>query len=110
MKEVGVIYVFVFLLGYYVGIFNKDIIVDFFYSVVFKFFILLFVYNFFGVVNGVDFDFDIIFCIVVYFCVVGVKLMCGNIGKFVCFVVDILKVCNGKYDFFVVGGSVDFVF
>ncbi|KAK0663888.1 hypothetical protein QBC41DRAFT_234280 [Cercophora samala] len=108
-KEAGATHALVLPPGYYAGILNKDIIVDFFHSVASKSPIPLLVYNFPGAANGVDLDSDTILRIAAHPRVVGVKLTCGNTGKLARLVVDTPKVRNGKHDFFVAGGSADFV-
>lgn len=108
-KEAGATHALVLPPGYYAGILTKDIIVDFFHSVASKSPIPLLVYNFPGAANGVDLDSDTILRIAAHPRVVGVKLTCGNTGKLARLVVDTPKVRNGKHDFFVAGGSADFV-
>ncbi|KAK4192862.1 hypothetical protein QBC35DRAFT_373016 [Podospora australis] len=108
-KEAGATHALVLPPGYYAGILNKDLIVEFFHNVASQSPIPLLIYNFPAAANGVDLDSDTLLRIAAHDGIVGVKLTCGNTGKLARLVAETPKVRNGKRDFFVAGGSADFV-
>jgi 4-hydroxy-2-oxoglutarate aldolase len=95
--------------GYYAGILSKDAIVSYFNAVADASPIPILIYNFPPAAHGVDLDSDTIIRIAAHPRVVGVKLTCGNTGKLARVVADAPKARGGRDDFFVAGGSADFV-
>ncbi|KAK1757899.1 hypothetical protein QBC47DRAFT_296702 [Echria macrotheca] len=108
-REAGATHALILPPGYYAGILNKDLIVDFFHQVADRSPIPILIYNFPGAANGVDLDSDTLLRIATHPRVVGVKLTCGNTGKLARMVAGAPKVRGGRDDFFVAGGSADFI-
>ncbi|KAK3990384.1 hypothetical protein QBC44DRAFT_325645 [Cladorrhinum sp. PSN332] len=108
-REAGATHALILAPGYYAGILNKDMIVEYFHNVATQSPIPILVYNFPAAANGVDLDSDTILRIAAHPAVVGVKLTCGNTGKLARLVVDAPKVRGGVDDFLVTGGSADFI-
>lgn len=106
--EAGATHALVLPPGYYAGIISKDAIVQFFHDVATHSPIPILIYNFPGAANGVDLDSDTLLRIASHPRVVGVKLTCGNTGKLARMVAGAPKV-RGRDDFFVAGGSADFI-
>lgn len=67
------------------------------------------IYNFPAAAHGVDLNSDTILRIASHQRIAGVKLTCGNTGKLARLVADVSKVRDGRDDFFVAGGSADFL-
>lgn len=95
--------------GYYAGLMSQDEIVGFFHEVASSSPMPILIYNFPGAAHGVDLSSDTILRIAAHPCVVGVKLTCGNTGKLARVAAEVSKVRGGKDDFFVAGGSADFL-
>ncbi|KAK3941132.1 hypothetical protein QBC46DRAFT_383759 [Diplogelasinospora grovesii] len=95
--------------GYYSGILSKDAIVSFFHQVASQSPLPVLIYNFPAAANGVDLDSDTLLRIAAHPNIVGVKLTCGNTGKLARVVAGVSKVRGGRKDFFVGGGSADFI-
>ncbi|KAK3694379.1 hypothetical protein B0T22DRAFT_69513 [Podospora appendiculata] len=108
-KEAGATHALILPPGYYASILSKAAIVDYFHDVASRSPIPVLIYNFPAAANGVDLDSDTILKIAAHSRVVGVKLTCGNTGKLARVVADAPKVRSGKHDFFVAGGSADFI-
>ena len=107
--EAGATHALVLPPGYYASIISKDAIVNFFHEVASQSPIPILIYNFPGAANGVDLDSDTLLRIAAHPRVVGVKLTCGNTGKLARMVAGAPKVRGGRDDFFVAGGSADFI-
>ena len=108
-REAGATHALVLPPGYYAGILGRDAIVDFFHAVATQSPIPILIYNFPSAANGVDLDSDTLLRIAAHPRVVGVKLTCGNTGKLARVAAGAPKVRGGRDDFFVAGGSADFV-
>ncbi|KAK4456420.1 hypothetical protein QBC42DRAFT_323225 [Cladorrhinum samala] len=107
--EAGATHALILPPGYYSGLLNKSMIVKYFHDVADQSPVPILVYNFPPAANGVDLDSDTILDIAAHPKVVGVKLTCGNTGKLARLVADTPKVRGGRNDFFVAGGSADFI-
>ncbi|KAK3393433.1 hypothetical protein B0H63DRAFT_17723 [Podospora didyma] len=108
-KEAGATHALILPPGYYAGIISKDQIVAYFHSVADQSPLPVLIYNFPAAANGVDLDSDTLLRIAAHPRVVGVKLTCGNTGKLARMVGEVPKVRGGRDDFFVAGGSADFI-
>lgn len=108
-REAGATHALILPPGYYSGILSKSMIVRYFHDVAHESPIPILVYNFPAAANGVDLDSDTIVDIAAHRNVVGVKLTCGNTGKLARLVAETPKVRGGEKDFFVAGGSADFI-
>ncbi|KAK5658906.1 hypothetical protein OQA88_1720 [Cercophora sp. LCS_1] len=108
-RDAGATHALILPPGYYASILNKDAIVSFFHQVASESPIPILIYNFPGAANGVDLDSDTLLRIASHPRVVGVKLTCGNTGKLARMVDGAPKVRRGCDDFFVAGGSADFI-
>ncbi|KAK0734509.1 hypothetical protein B0T26DRAFT_737165 [Lasiosphaeria miniovina] len=108
-KDAGATHALILPPGYYAGILNKDAIVTYFHDVADRSPIPVLIYNFPAAANGVDLDSDTLLCIAAHPRVVGVKLTCGNTGKLARMVAESPKIRGGCDDFFVAGGSADFI-
>ena len=108
-REAGASHALILPPGYYASILNKDAIVKYFHDVAAASPIPILIYNFPGAANGVDLDSDTLLRIAAHPRVVGVKLTCGNTGKLARMVAGAPKVRGGREDFFVAGGSADFI-
>ncbi|KAK0632761.1 hypothetical protein B0T14DRAFT_416414 [Immersiella caudata] len=108
-RDAGATHALVLPPGYYAGIISKDAIVNYFHQVASQSPIPILIYNFPGAANGVDLDSDTLLRIAAHPRIVGVKLTCGNTGKLARMVAGAPKVRGGRDDFFVAGGSADFI-
>ncbi|KAK0730956.1 hypothetical protein B0H67DRAFT_476868 [Lasiosphaeris hirsuta] len=108
-KDAGATHALVLPPGYYSSILSKDAIVSFFHNVASRSAIPILIYNFPAAANGVDLDSDTLLRIATHPRVVGVKLTCGNTGKLARVAAGVPKVRGGRDDFFVAGGSADFI-
>ncbi|KAK3335818.1 hypothetical protein B0T19DRAFT_19376 [Cercophora scortea] len=108
-KEAGATHALILPPGYYASILSKAAIVAYFYDVASRSPLPIVIYNFPAAANGVDLDSDTILEIAAHPHVVGVKLTCGNTGKLARVVAGAPKVRTGRHDFFVAGGSADFI-
>ncbi|KAK1770055.1 aldolase [Phialemonium atrogriseum] len=95
--------------GYYAGLLGPAGLVDFFAEVADRSPLPVLVYNFPAAAHGVDLDSDVLLRIAAHPNVVGVKLTCGNTGKLARVAAEAPKVRGGRDDFFVAGGSADFL-
>lgn len=108
-RDAGATHALVLPPGYYASIISKDAIVNYFHDVASQSPIPILIYNFPGAANGIDLDSDTLLRIAAHPRVVGVKLTCGNTGKLARMVAGAPKVRGGRDDFFVAGGSADFI-
>ncbi|KAI0889631.1 dihydrodipicolinate synthetase family protein [Annulohypoxylon maeteangense] len=99
----GANYVIVLPPAYYGGLLNTSKIVQHFCDVADSSPIPVMIYNYPGACSGLDLSSDAILQISKHPNVAGVKLTCGNTGK-------LARIVDGaKPDFFVAGGSADFI-
>jgi dihydrodipicolinate synthase/N-acetylneuraminate lyase len=108
-REAGATHALVLPPGYYRGLMDSDGVVGFFETVAERSPLPLVVYNFPAAANGVDLDSDVLLRLAGNARIVGVKLTCGNTGKLARLVEGAPRVRSGKGDFFVGGGSADFI-
>jgi dihydrodipicolinate synthase/N-acetylneuraminate lyase len=108
-KEAGATHALVLPPGYYRGLMDVDGVVAYFERVVERSPLPVVVYNFPAAANGVDLDSDVLLRLAAIPRIVGVKLTCGNTGKLARLVEGAPKVRGGRDDFFVGGGSADFI-
>lgn len=71
----------------------------------------LILYNYFGVVVGIDMDLDFFIKLVVYLNIVGIKFICGNMGKLmrVVLVMEVKILWVEGLGYMVFGGMCDFI-
>lgn len=108
-QQAGATHALVLPPGYYAGLMGVDELVGFFHQVADRSPIPILVYNYPGAAHGVDLNSDTLLRIAAHPRIVGVKLTCGNTGKLARVVADVSKVRGGRDDFFVAGGSADFL-
>jgi len=108
-RKSGATHVLVLPPGYYAGLLGTEGLVTFFTEVADQSPLPVLVYNYPGAAHGVDLDSDVLLRIAKHPNVVGVKLTCGNTGKLARLAAETPKVRDGRNDFFVAGGSADFL-
>ncbi|KAH6854120.1 hypothetical protein B0I37DRAFT_361140 [Chaetomium sp. MPI-CAGE-AT-0009] len=108
-KEAGATHALVLPPGYYRGLMDVEAVVGYFERVVEKSPLPVVVYNYPAAANGVDLDSDVLLRLASMPRIVGVKLTCGNTGKLARLVEGVPRVRGGRDDFFVGGGSADFI-
>lgn len=108
-QQAGATHALILPPGYYAGLMGPDEVVGFFHQVADRSPIPILIYNYPGAAHGVDLNSDSLLRIAAHPRVVGVKLTCGNTGKLARVVADVPKVRGGRDDFFVAGGSADFL-
>jgi dihydrodipicolinate synthase/N-acetylneuraminate lyase len=108
-KDAGATHALVLPPGYYRGILDAEGIVRYFYAVADRGALPVVVYNFPAAANGVDLDSDVLLRLAKHPRIMGVKLTCGNTGKLARLVAGAPHVRGGRDDFFVGGGSADFI-
>lgn len=108
-RDAGATHALVLPPGYYRGLMDAEGVVGFFEEVARKSALPVVVYNFPAAANGVDLDSDVLVRLAKNPRIVGVKLTCGNTGKLARVVEGALRVRAGRDDFFVGGGSADFI-
>lgn len=108
-KENGATHVLVLPPGYYAGLLGTEGLVTFFNEVADQSPLPVLVYNYPGAAHGVDLNSDVLLQIARHPNVVGVKLTCGNTGKLARLAAEAPKARAGREDFFVAGGSADFL-
>lgn len=108
-QQAGATHALILPPGYYAGLMGVDELVGFFHQVADRSPIPILIYNYPGAAHGVDLNSDTLLRIAAHPRVVGVKLTCGNTGKLARVVADVPKVRGGRDDFFVAGGSADFL-
>ena len=108
-KEAGATHVLVLPPGYYRGLMDVEGVVGYFEEVARRSPLPVLVYNFPAAANGVDLDSDVLLRLAANPRIVGVKLTCGNTGKLARVVEGAPAARGGREDFFVGGGSADFI-
>lgn len=108
-QQAGATHALILPPGYYAGLMGIDDLVGFFHQVADRSPIPILIYNYPGAAHGVDLNSDTLLRIAAHPRVVGVKLTCGNTGKLARVAADVSKVRGGREDFFVAGGSADFL-
>ncbi|KAL2176099.1 uncharacterized protein P884DRAFT_227047 [Thermothelomyces heterothallicus CBS 202.75] len=108
-KDAGATHALILPPGYYRGLMDADAVVGFFARVAAASPLPVVIYNFPAAANGVDLDSDLLLRLARLPRVVGVKLTCGNTGKLARLVEGAPKVRGARDDFFVGGGSADFI-
>ncbi|KAK4044390.1 hypothetical protein C8A01DRAFT_12258 [Parachaetomium inaequale] len=108
-KDAGATHALVLPPGYYRGLMDSDGVVGYFERVAEGSALPVVVYNFPAAANGVDLDSDVLLRLAGNPRVVGVKLTCGNTGKLARLVEGAPRVRGCREDFFVGGGSADFI-
>ncbi|KAL2154537.1 hypothetical protein VTH82DRAFT_3213 [Thermothelomyces myriococcoides] len=108
-KDAGATHALILPPSYYRGLMDADGIVGYYARVTAASPLPVLVYNFPAAANGVDLDSDLLLRLAGLPRIVGVKLTCGNTGKLARLVEGAPKVRGGRDDFFVGGGSADFI-
>ncbi|KAL2193735.1 hypothetical protein P885DRAFT_71937 [Corynascus similis CBS 632.67] len=108
-KDAGATHALVLPPGYYRGLMDTDAIVAYFERVAARSPLPIIIYNFPAAANGLDLDSDVLLRLAAMPRIVGVKLTCGNTGKLARLVEGAPRVRGGRDDFFVGGGSADFI-
>jgi dihydrodipicolinate synthase/N-acetylneuraminate lyase len=108
-QQAGATHALILPPGYYAGLMGVDELVGFFHQVADRSPLPVLIYNYPGAAHGVDLNSDTILRIAAHPRIVGIKLTCGNTGKLARVVADVPKVRDGRDDFFVGGGSADFL-
>ncbi|KAK4237201.1 hypothetical protein C8A03DRAFT_44926 [Achaetomium macrosporum] len=108
-RDAGATHALVLPPGYYRGLLDGEAVVRYFYAVADRGALPVVVYNFPAAANGVDLDSDVLLRLAQHPRIVGVKLTCGNTGKLARLVEGAPRVRGGRDDFFVGGGSADFI-
>ncbi|KAB5580043.1 hypothetical protein GE09DRAFT_950581 [Coniochaeta sp. 2T2.1] len=108
-QQAGATHALILPPGYYAGLMGVDELIGFFHQVADRSPIPILIYNYPGAAHGVDLNSDTILRIAAHPRVVGVKLTCGNTGKLARLMADMPEVRGGRDDFFIAGGSADFL-
>ncbi|SPQ18508.1 78e4a651-753f-45e8-ad04-eba5cc2da1cd [Thermothielavioides terrestris] len=108
-RDAGATHALVLPPAYYRGLVGVEGILGYYRAVADRGALPVVVYNFPPAANGVDLDSDVLLRLAEHPRIVGVKLTCGNTGKLARLVEGAPRVRGGRDDFFVGGGSADFI-
>lgn len=108
-RDAGATHALVLPPGYYRSLLDWDGVVGYYRQVADQSPLPVVVYNFPAAANGLDLDSDVLLRLASHPRIVGVKLTCGNTGKLARLVAEAPAVRHGRDDFFVGGGSADFI-